>query len=102
MLNTLGELRLRCAAGREAEEYHTAALAIACELGAPAEEARAREGIGRCRIQAADLGEGSAQLRAALAIYQRLGDPAAARVRQALHDHGSQPAAPARAGSRAI
>ena len=103
VLNTLGELRLRCAAGQEAAEYHTAALAIACDLGAPAEEARAREGLSCCRIQAGDLGEGIAELRAALAIYQRLGNPAAdARVRQALRDHGSQAAAPARAGSRAI
>jgi tetratricopeptide (TPR) repeat protein/DNA-binding XRE family transcriptional regulator len=102
VLNTLGELRLRCAAGREAAEYHTSALAIACDLGAPVEEARAREGLGRCRIQAGDLGEGIAELREALAIYQRLRNPAVARVRQALRDHGSQAAAPARAGSRAI
>ena len=31
VLNTLGELRFRCAAGDEAAEYHTAALAIACD-----------------------------------------------------------------------
>ena len=101
VLNTLGDLRLRCAAGREAEENHRAALAIACELGAPIEEARARKGIGCCRIQTGDHREGIAQLRQALAIYQRLGDPAAGRVRQALHDHGSQSAAPARAGGLA-
>jgi tetratricopeptide (TPR) repeat protein/transcriptional regulator with XRE-family HTH domain len=102
VLNTLGDLRFQCGAGREAAEYHTAALAIASDLGTPVEEARAREGIGRCRMQARDLGGGSAELREALAIYQRLGDPAAARVRQALRHHGSQAAAPARAGSRAI
>jgi tetratricopeptide (TPR) repeat protein/transcriptional regulator with XRE-family HTH domain len=102
VLNSLGDLRFRCAAGHEAAEYHTAALAIACDLGAPVEEARAREGLGRCRIQAGDLSGGNADLCEALGIYQRLGDPAAARVRQALHDQGSQPATPARAGSRAI
>ena len=103
VLNTLGELRLlRYPGSREAEECHAAALAIASDLGAPVEEARAREGIGHCRIQAGDLGAGIAELREALAIYQRLGNPAAARVRQALRDHGSQAAASARAGSRAI
>jgi len=102
VLNTLGELRFRCEAGREAAEYHTAALAIACDLGAPAEEARAREGLGRCHIQAGDLSGGKADLCQALGIYQRLGDPAAARVRQALHDDGGQAAAEARAGSPAI
>ena len=48
------------------------------------------------------MSEGNAELRAALAIYRRLGDPAAARVRQALRDYGSQAAAVARAGGRAI
>jgi tetratricopeptide (TPR) repeat protein/transcriptional regulator with XRE-family HTH domain len=102
VLNTLGDLRLRCAADREAAEYHTAALAIACDLGAPVEQARAREGLGRCRIQAGDVSGGNADLCGALGIYQRLRDPAAARVRQALHDDGGQAAAAARAGSRAI
>ena len=51
MLNSLGELSSRTAASQQARDHHSQALAIARDLGAPLEEARALEGIGRCHLQ---------------------------------------------------
>jgi hypothetical protein len=63
------------------------ALAIAREVGAPLEEARALEGIGRCHLEDGHDQTGTTHLRQALAIYQRIGAPGAQRVQQALSDH---------------
>jgi hypothetical protein len=47
------------------------------------EEARALEGIGRCRIRIRDT-EGGAHLLAALAIYRRIGAPEARQLEATL------------------
>jgi tetratricopeptide (TPR) repeat protein len=85
-LNSLGELLSQTADSQQAREHHTQALAIARDPGAPQEEARALEGIGRCDIQDGNPGEGGAKLRQALSIYQRIGAPDAQRVQETLRD----------------
>ena len=67
--------------------YHNQALAIARDIGAPLEEARALEGIGRCYLQDGHDREGTTHLQQALAIYQRIGAPGAQRVQQTLLSH---------------
>jgi len=42
------------------------------------------EGIGRSHFQDGHVGEGTAKLRQALAIYQRIGAPDAQRVQETL------------------
>jgi tetratricopeptide (TPR) repeat protein len=77
----LGELlSLSSTRHHDARSHHTEALSIARDINAPFQEARALEGIGRCRIQEGSSGEGAAHLRQALAIYRRLGTPEAHRV----------------------
>jgi tetratricopeptide (TPR) repeat protein/transcriptional regulator with XRE-family HTH domain len=83
-LNCLGELASRTADGRQARDYHAQALAIARELGTPLEEARALEGIGYSQLHDGHDSEGTAYLEQALAIYQRIGAPAARRVQETL------------------
>ena len=72
---------------RRPADYHDQALAIARDVGAPLEEARALEGIGRCYLQDGHDQEGTTHLQQALTIYQRIGAPGARRVQQALPDH---------------
>jgi tetratricopeptide (TPR) repeat protein len=50
-LNSLAEPLSRSSAGQQAREHHARVLAIARDLGAPVEEARALEGIGCCHLQ---------------------------------------------------
>jgi tetratricopeptide (TPR) repeat protein len=83
-LNSLGELVSRSSASQQAREHHIQALGVARDLGVPQEEARALEGIGRCHIQDGNPGLGAAELRQALAIYQRIRAPDAQRVQEAL------------------
>lgn len=83
-LNSLGELSFRTSATQEARSRHSQALAIARELGAPLEEARALEGIGRSLLHQ-DPAEATAHLRA-LEIYQGIGAPGARRVQDTLDD----------------
>jgi hypothetical protein len=83
-VNCLGELASRTADGRQARDYHAQALAIARDLGTPLEEARALEGIGRSHLRDGHADEGTACLEQALAIYQRIGVPAARRVQETL------------------
>jgi len=103
-LNNLGELLTRSAASDRARGHYARALAIARDLGVPIEEARALEGTGQCHLQDGNPGEGAEQLRQALTIYQRIGAPAARRVRATLRHistarppsgEGPQPASPA-------
>jgi hypothetical protein len=61
-----------------------AALAIARQLGTPAEEAGALEGIGHSHLRDGHPGEGTASQEQALAISQRIGSPAARRVEETL------------------
>jgi tetratricopeptide (TPR) repeat protein/transcriptional regulator with XRE-family HTH domain len=83
-LNRLGELATRTADVPQAREHHTQALAIARDLSAAPEEARALEGLGRAHIQDSNQGKGLDCLRQALMIYQRIGAPAAQRLRETL------------------
>jgi tetratricopeptide (TPR) repeat protein len=86
-LNYLGELAGLTMATEESRERHGRALAIARDLGAPLEEARALEGMGRSYLHS-DPGEATAHLRRALAIYQRIGNPGALRTQAALDELG--------------
>ena len=104
-LNRLGELSLRTSATGQARDQHFRALVIARDIGAAPEEARALDGIGQAYIQDGNLSEGTAHLRLALTIYQRIGAPAARRVQETLHQHGltsttTEPAAPSSAANR--
>jgi tetratricopeptide (TPR) repeat protein/transcriptional regulator with XRE-family HTH domain len=85
-LNRLGELSLRTSATGEARDQHTQALAIARDISAAPEEARALEGLGRAHIQDGNHDKGLDCLRQALTIYQRIGAPAAQRVRETLRN----------------
>jgi len=68
--------------------HHTQALAIARDLSAAPEEARALEGLGHSHLQDGHPGQAAAHLQQALTIYQRIGAPAARRVQQTIQNHG--------------
>jgi hypothetical protein len=87
VLNGLGELASRTPATGQARDHHSQALAIARDIGAPLPEARALEGIGSSHLHDGNPGLAAPYLRRALAIYQRIGAPAARRVRATLHHH---------------
>jgi len=87
-LNRLGELSLRTSATGRARDQYSRGLAIARDISAAPEEARALEGIGHSHLREGHPDQAAAQLLQALTIYQRMGVPAARRVRQALQDHG--------------
>ncbi len=72
----------------EGHARHEQAVAIATVIVSPLQDARAREGIGRCHLLDGRRGEGAAALREALAIYQRIGSPNAQRVETTPRDHG--------------
>jgi tetratricopeptide (TPR) repeat protein/transcriptional regulator with XRE-family HTH domain len=91
-LNCLGELASRTADGRQARDHHAQALAIARDLGTPQEQARALEGIGHSHLRDGNPTQAAAPLRDALAIYQRIGSPAARRVEETLRRNGLFPA----------
>jgi tetratricopeptide (TPR) repeat protein/DNA-binding XRE family transcriptional regulator len=87
MLNNLGELATETAAADEARGHHGQALTIAREIGAPPEEARALAGIGMSLLPG-NPAEAGGYLRDALAIFQRIGSPAAQRIQDTLGEHG--------------
>ena len=87
VLNSLGGLSLATSAAEEARRYHGQALAIAREIGAHGEEADALAGIGLSFLPGSPA-EAAAPLRGALAIYQRIGSPAAQRIEDTLARHG--------------
>jgi tetratricopeptide (TPR) repeat protein/transcriptional regulator with XRE-family HTH domain len=93
-LNRLGELSLRTSAAGRARDQYTRGLAIARGISAAPEEARALEGIGYSHLREGHPDQASAHLEQALTIYQRMGVPAARRVRQTLQDHGLTSASP--------
>ena len=89
----------------QARGHHAQALAIARDLGAAPEEARALEGLGHSHLQDGNTGQAAAHLRQALAIYQRIGAPAARRVQKTIQYRKlttttpePQPAAPSSKG----
>ena len=83
-LNAVGEISRTA----DAETFHMQALEVATEMGAPNEQARAREGIGRCRLQQGQSEQAAESLLAALAIYRRIGSPRAGEVEVTLRTHG--------------
>jgi DNA-binding SARP family transcriptional activator/tetratricopeptide (TPR) repeat protein len=104
-LNGLGELATRTANTARARDQHTKALAIAHAISAAPEEARAQEGLGHSHLQDGNSGQAAAHLLQALATYQRIGAPAAQRVKETLHQHGltftaTEPAASSSEGDR--
>ena len=80
----LGELLSLSSAHPAARDYHTQALSIARDINTAYQEARALEGIGRCHIEEGNPSQGAAHLRQALAIYRRIGAPAAQHVETTL------------------
>jgi tetratricopeptide (TPR) repeat protein len=95
-LNRLGELSLRTSATGQARDQHTRALAIGRDISAAPEEARALEGIGQAHIHDGNLSEGTACLRQALTIYQRINSPSAQRVQETLRQYALKPPSPPR------
>jgi len=91
VLNSLGELAARTSATEQARDYHSQALAIARDIGAPLEEARALEGIGDSHLLDGNPSQATAPLRDALAIYQRIKSPGTEHVQGILRQHRLQP-----------
>ena len=60
MLNYLGEVLSQSDDSQQARDHHARALAIAREISAPLEEARALEGIGHCLLQDGNPGDAAA------------------------------------------
>jgi tetratricopeptide (TPR) repeat protein len=83
VLNYLGALLLDTADPLARDRFR-AALRLAREVGNPLEEARALDGMAGCSLHRSDPGDAARQLRAALAIYRRLGAPEAAAAEAAL------------------
>jgi tetratricopeptide (TPR) repeat protein/transcriptional regulator with XRE-family HTH domain len=88
VLDELGELALSSASTSQAGEHFAAALAIAVDMAAPPEQARALAGIGRSQLRAGQPDQAAVSLGQALEIYRRIGSPEAERIRQILRDHG--------------
>jgi hypothetical protein len=82
VLNSLGELASRTSATSQARDHQTQALAIARQIGAPLQEARALEGIGNSHLHDANPTDASTHLQQAFAIYQRIGSPAPSASRK--------------------
>jgi Tfp pilus assembly protein PilF len=74
----MGELSRASAGPAEALVRFTQALAIATRISSLPEEARAREGIGRCHLQVGDNTLANHYLQRAQQIYQQIGSPRAA------------------------
>ncbi len=90
VLNNLGDI-LSVSDPGQASAHFSRALGIAREINARLEEARALEGAGSCELQERSIERGAGSLRAALAIYRRIGHPHAARVERTLRHHGMEP-----------
>ena len=84
VLNAIGETSPRA----DGADFHRQALEVATEMGAPNEEARAREGIGRCQLLRGQHRQAAESLTQALAIYRRIGSPRAGQVEQIVRDRG--------------
>ena len=93
VLNDLGEMLSRSGtASRPATT--TPALAIAQEISAPLEEARALEGLGHCLLQDGDLVAAAAHWQQALAICRRIGAPDTLPIQETLRQDGITTAPP--------
>jgi tetratricopeptide (TPR) repeat protein len=80
ILNVIGETSPPAAAAG----FHRQALELATEMGAPIEQARAQEGIGRCQLRQGQPELAAESLRQALSVYRRTGSPRAGLVEQTL------------------
>ncbi len=87
-LSQLGDIATAEADRSGARASYEQAREIAAGIAAAFVEARALEGIGRILLDDGDSGAGVAALRQALAIYQRIGSPAADRVAATLGGQG--------------
>ncbi|HEX6358341.1 tetratricopeptide repeat protein [Actinophytocola sp.] len=85
-LNNLGRLAWDWPEAGDSFSHHDEALRLARAIGAALEEGRALEGMGRCLIRDSYTGAGTAYLREALEVYERLGVPDARAVRGTLAD----------------
>jgi len=83
-LNRLGQVQLAAGRPGDARDQHAAALTLATECGYRVEQARAREGLGDAYHALGDTSEAVRHWQAALASYDDLGVPEAARVRARL------------------
>jgi tetratricopeptide (TPR) repeat protein len=73
VLNNWGKLLLTSGEPVAAREHFDHALTLARDIGCPLEEARALEGIDRYDWMVDGPGHGEGSLRAAVAVYRRLG-----------------------------
>ena len=73
--NNFGPLAIRAANTPQARTHHAQALAIARDISAPLEEARALEGLGQTHLQDGSRDKGLGLLHQAHTIYQRIGAP---------------------------
>ncbi len=81
-------------AADQARDHHARALAIAPEISAPLEEARALEGLGHCLLRGGNPGDAAAHWQRALTICQRIGAPDVRRIAETLRQHGISTAPP--------
>jgi hypothetical protein len=81
-------LASRTTATAQAREHHSQALAIARQIGAPLQEARALEGIGHSYLHDASPGDAKIHLQQAFAIYQRIGAPHARHLEEIVAQPG--------------
>jgi hypothetical protein len=86
-LNLIGELQVTTLGPEEGIARYTEALTIARDIPAAEIEADALTGIGRCHLQTGNTTLGTALLRQALDIYQRIGSPSAQRIQEILDKH---------------
>jgi Tfp pilus assembly protein PilF len=87
ILNLIGELQVTTLGPEEGIARYTEALTIARDIPAAEIEADALTGIGRCHLQTGNTTLGTALLRQALDIYQRIGSPSAQRIQEILDKH---------------
>nr|WP_169735071.1 tetratricopeptide repeat protein [Amycolatopsis lexingtonensis] len=83
-LNNLGGLALAWPEAGDPGEFFRQALDQSRAIGIRLQEGRALEGLGRCSLRTADVADGAARLREALAVFDELKAPEAKVVRTAL------------------
>ena len=77
VLNITAELVAESAGPHEALALHHTSLQLARQIHSPLEEARALEGAASCQLRTGEKAAALADLREAVAIYQRIGAPGA-------------------------
>ena len=87
VLNNLGD-SYAISDPAQARAHYEQALEIARSISVILEEARALEGIGNTEILETSPRDGSGYLRRSLELYQQIGSPHAARVRETIRFHG--------------